>query len=110
MSERRAWLSRLRLRVAGVTLAIVVTAIAVASLLNFAVAPAIGVAAIAVAWVVNTMTTRLSQPVCYHCGADVGAQPSGDHGVICPECGGLSTPIMLARAEHPAEDADRRDA
>jgi len=78
--------------VAAAALAVVVGVLATASVLGLATMPALGVAAIAAAWVVGAMTARMDAPVCYHCGLDLGDVVPGDHGLVCPSCGGITQP------------------
>lgn len=52
-----------------------------------------GVAAIALA--VNTLAARLRQDACLGCGESIAGRPHGEHGIICPSCGHLSSDMHL---------------
>lgn len=81
------FLHKIRLRMLAILVAVILTAIGAISLAAAPVWPVIGVAFATVALVFNTMTSRLAGAVCYGCGKDVSKLPSGEYGVICPQCG-----------------------
>lgn len=87
-----SWMHRLRLRVLALLVACVLAAIAIASAAAWPVWPVLGFAAAAVALVVNRMASRLDESTCLSCGADLTGHPHGQHGVICPSCGGFGNP------------------
>jgi len=87
------WFHKIRLRVFAV---LVATILAVIGVLTWATVPAwpvVGVAIITVAAVVNQMTSRLAQPVCYQCGGDLDTASTGVYGVICPGCGAVNDAV-----------------
>jgi hypothetical protein len=84
------WMHRIRLRVFALLVALVLAAVGVVSFAAVPVWPVIGVAFATMALAVNTITSRLNNPVCWGCGADVSKSPSGEYGVICPHCGALT--------------------
>ncbi|MFG0260005.1 MAG: hypothetical protein ACF8LK_06590, partial [Phycisphaerales bacterium JB041] len=69
----------------------------------------LGVAVAAAAVGVNSLTSRLKQPVCHGCGMQIGDVPAGHYGTACPHCGSL-TQIgehpMLAVDIDPDDDSD----
>jgi hypothetical protein len=72
-----------------------VTTLAVASMTTL---PAWGVvvgAVATIALVLNTMTARLHHDVCLGCGVSIAELPHGEHGVLCPHCGHLSSEMHL---------------
>jgi hypothetical protein len=84
------WMHRFRLRVLGLLVAGALAVIAMVSIPWVPLWPALGVAVAAVALVFNRAASRLDGPTCFACGADLRAQPLGEHGVICPHCGSIS--------------------
>ena len=84
------WVHKIRLRMLAILVGVLLTAIGVISFAAAPVWPVIGVAFATVALVFNTMTSRLSAPVCWGCGKDIAKQPSGEYGVVCPGCGTLT--------------------
>ena len=97
------WLQKLRLRVLAIAVALGLAALAAVSFAAAPLLPAIGVAAVAVAFAVNTMTARLGQPACYGCGASLKGVPGGVHGVLCPSCGLVNDAPGLA-GDPPGSD------
>lgn len=84
-----AWFQKLRLRALAILVAFGLAAVAAVSF-GAAVLPAIGMAAVAMAFAMNTLTARLAQPACYGCGASLAGLPGGSHGVLCPGCGWIN--------------------
>lgn len=84
------WMHKIRLRVLGLLVAIALAAIGAVSLAALPTWPVVGVAVATVALAINSMTSRLSAPVCWGCGDDVAKIPSGEYGVICPKCGSIT--------------------
>lgn len=84
------WMSKIRLRVLAFMLGLVFTAIGIVSLTTIPAWPIVGVAVAAAAVAVNTMTSKLKIPICHGCGKPLGDAPSGQYGVICPNCGFLT--------------------
>jgi hypothetical protein len=81
---------KIRLRVLGLLLGLMLAAIATISLTTIPAWPVIGVAVATLAIAVNKMTTRLSSPICLGCGTDLAKAQPGQYGVECPECGTLT--------------------
>lgn len=103
------WMHKVRLRVFAILVATTVAAIGAVSIASLPVWPVVGAAVATVVLVVNSMTAKLSKPVCWGCGKSIAGQPTGGYGVICPDCGTLShinTGKGLAEAP-PAETNDR---
>lgn len=104
------WMSRMRLRVLAFTLGLALTALGLISLTALPALPVLGMAFAAAAVGVNSLTSRLKQPVCHGCGRALGDAPAGLYGVVCPHCGSLTQ-----AGEHPpvamdedwGEDEDR---
>jgi predicted RNA-binding Zn-ribbon protein involved in translation (DUF1610 family) len=84
------WLHKVRLRVLALVVATALAAIGAVSLAALPVWPVVVGAVATVALMVNTMTAKLNQPVCWGCGKSIANQPAGEYGVICPQCGALS--------------------
>jgi hypothetical protein len=106
------WLQKLRLRALAIAVALGLGALAAVSF-GASVLPAIGVAAVAMAFVMNSLTARLGQPACYGCGGSIEGLPGGPHGVICPACGvisdGLRGAALAMLPEGDAGDSDSED-
>ncbi|MBX3377359.1 MAG: hypothetical protein KF678_10205 [Phycisphaeraceae bacterium] len=88
---------RVRLRVFAVLVATVLAVVGAVSWAALPLWPVIGVAVATIAFAVNGMTSRLDQPVCWTCGADVSKQTAGEYGAICPECGTLNSHVKPAQ-------------
>ncbi len=85
-------------------------ALATLAALSWTALPAVpivagGVAALVLA--VNTITARLREHVCLGCGASTSGLPHGEHGVICPGCGHVSS-VMHLRDDHAGPILDER--
>jgi len=85
-------MQRIRLRVFALLVATTLAVIGAVSWAALPLWPVIGVAVATVAFVVNGMTSKLAQPVCWTCGEDLSRQQAGEYGVMCPGCGSLNTP------------------
>lgn len=101
------WLGKIRLRaivfVIGVPLA-VMGAISLSP--AWLTVPLVGVALAAVTMSLSKITSRLGEAVCLTCGHDLQGLPPGEHGVACPNCGGLNMPasaVTLARIDSAIE-------
>jgi predicted RNA-binding Zn-ribbon protein involved in translation (DUF1610 family) len=99
------WMHKVRLRVLALLVATTVAAVGLVSFAALPVWPVVGVAVATIALVVNTMTAKMNQPVCWGCGKSIANQPSGGYGVICPDCGALS---QISRTKATSEAAPRR--
>lgn len=97
------WLHKLRLRAFAVLVASIFGALAVVGWLSVPVLPALGVAIITAAAVVNTMASRLAMPTCSGCGNDLSQAPAGTHGVICYDCGTINQHFDESRLAHLAD-------
>lgn len=92
------WIHKVRLRVLAIVLGMTLAAMAAVSWAAWPVLPVVGVAVAAAAMAVNKVSSRLSHPTCWACGADLRGQPSGEYGVGCPSCGAISRPVVERRA------------
>lgn len=92
-SAKLNWFHKIRLRVLAVLVAAIFAVIGVVTWAAWPVVPVVGVALLTVAAVVNQMTFRLAEPVCYDCGADLKAQRPGVYGVVCPGCGSVNESV-----------------
>ena len=104
------WFQKIRLRVFAV---LVATILAVIGVLTWATVPAwpvVGVAIITVAAVVNTMTTRLAEPVCYQCGATLPPAEPGCYGLLCEGCGAVNEIFPVGDGRRLADSATAGDA
>jgi hypothetical protein len=84
------WMYKIRLRVLGLLVGLMLAAVATISLTTIPAWPVIGVAVATLALAVNKMTTRLGQPTCWGCGSDLAQAEAGQYGVECPSCGSLT--------------------
>lgn len=84
------WMHKMRLRALAMVVAVALAAIGVVSFAALPLWPVVGVAAATVVLMLNKMTAKLCQPVCWGCGHSIAGQPAGDYGVICPDCGALT--------------------
>ena len=101
------WLHKLRLRAFAVLVASLVGALAVVGWLSVPVLPALGVALVTAAAVVNQMASRLALPTCAGCGIDLTQAPAGTHGVICPDCGTINQHFDESRLARIADQLNR---
>jgi hypothetical protein len=85
-------LHRIRLRVLAWVCGIALAAFAMISLASLPAWPVIGIAVAAVAFSVNTLTSRLGGTACMGCGHDLAGAPSGAYGIACGECGSINAP------------------
>ena len=83
------WMHKVRLRVLWTFVGIALTTLGVISLTTIPAWPIVGVAVATLALAVNSMTSRLRQPICLGCGNDLNGLPRGEHGSICPRCGAV---------------------
>jgi hypothetical protein len=90
------FLHETRRRVLWVIVGVGVTAVAIASWTALPALPIVGVAVATLALVVNRLTQGLRQSTCLGCGQDVSQLPHGEHGVICPHCGHITSDMHLA--------------
>jgi predicted RNA-binding Zn-ribbon protein involved in translation (DUF1610 family) len=84
------WMHKIRLRALALVVAIALVAIGAISLAALPTWPVVGAAVATVALALNSMTSRLSQPTCWGCGESIAKMPSGEYGVICPNCGAIT--------------------
>ena len=91
---------------------LVAAVLAVIGVLTWATVPAwpvVGVAIITVAAVVNSMTTRLAEPVCYQCGTGLKPAEPGCYGLLCDGCGAINEVVpggqYLAQGDPIVTDA-----
>ncbi len=89
-SQVGPWLSRIRRRTLWLVVGLGLTVTAVMSLTAIPAWPVVGVAVAALAFGVNNMAHRLSEPTCLTCGDSLRDAPRGEHGAICPKCGTIS--------------------
>ncbi len=99
---------KVRLRALAFVVGIALCALGAISLTTIPAWPIVGVAVAFVAVGINRIASRLAQPVCLSCGIDLGEQPTGEHGPICPSCGAVGTPD--APALEPANRSGPADA
>jgi len=96
-------LHSMRLRVLGVVIGLTLCAIGVLSWMALPVLPVVGFAVATAALVVNSMTSRLSKPLCRDCGLDLSNEPTGPYGVACSECGRINQ-IGSPQNDEPVQD------
>lgn len=104
------WMQRIRLRVFAIVGAIAFAAFGAIAWAALPALPVLGVAIITVAATVNTMTSRLADPVCLSCGEHMHADATttGVYGRICPHCGAINqqqTPRLLAKVRDNASSS-----
>ncbi len=90
------WFAKIRLRVFAILLGGFLAAFALINIWAWPVLPVVGAAFLTVAAVVNTVTSRLSNPVCWACGVDLSEIPTGEYGAVCPDCGSVNQQIHNA--------------
>jgi hypothetical protein len=90
------FLHQIRRKVLWVVVGVGVTTLAILSWTALPALPIVGVAVATIALVINTMTARLRQPICHGCGVSIAGLPHGEHGVICPDCGHITSGMHLA--------------
>lgn len=98
---------KLRLRVLAILVATALAVIGAVSIASLPVWPVLGVAVTAAVLVVNRVTSRLSDGVCWECGGTIEGRPAGEYGVECPGCGALNTGVRLAVGDRPEGMGDR---
>lgn len=100
------WMQRIRLRVLAIVGAIAFAAFGAIAWMALPALPVVGVAIITVAAAVNTMTSRLADPVCLSCGTTIAADAqTGVYGRICGNCGAINqqpVPGILAKVAERA--------
>ena len=93
LQDRVPFLRRLRYRALAVVLAVTLAAISVLTMSTLPAWPVIGVAVATVALALNTVASRLSEPVCHGCGGALKDAAYGPHGTVCPGCGAINLPM-----------------
>lgn len=104
------WFQTIRLRVFAVVVAGILAVIGVLSWATLPAWPVVGVAIITVAAVVNSMTTRLAEPVCYQCGSTLPTAEPGCYGLVCDGCGAVNEAFPRGDGARFAENDSARDA
>jgi hypothetical protein len=89
------FLHQVRRRVLWIVAGVGVTTFAVASMTTLPVWGVVVGAVATIALVLNTMTSRLHHNVCLGCGVSIAELPHGEHGVICLQCGHISSAMHL---------------
>ncbi len=92
------WFQKIRLRVFAVVVAAILAVIGVLTWATIPAWPVVGVALITVAAVVNTMTTKLAEPVCLQCGSALTHAEPGCYGLVCEGCGAVNE--VVPKMEH----------
>jgi hypothetical protein len=105
------WLHTIRRRVLWIAVGVGVTTLGVISMTTIPAWPVVGIAVATLAIVVNSMASRLSDPICLGCGVDLKGQPRGEHGTICPHCGSIQEWVgMRPGVDELASEAPPVDA
>ena len=92
-----SWVHRLRLRALMVLIGSLLGAAAVIGWMSAPALPALGVALITAAAVVNKMAARAGEAPCAGCGRDLAGSASSNYGAICPACGTINQQHDAAR-------------
>ncbi len=100
------WFHTLRLKVLAILVAAALAAIGILSVVAIPAWPVVVGVVAAAALAVNSTASRLSQATCWSCGIDIAAQPVGEHGVACPDCGAVNQPVPQLAAKN-SDDDDR---
>jgi hypothetical protein len=104
------WLHTIRRRVLWIVVGVGLTTLGVISVTTIPAWPVVGIAVATLAIVVNSMASRLSEPICLGCGLDIKDQPRGEHGTICPHCGSIQEWVgMRANVDDLASEAPHSD-
>lgn len=97
---------RLRLRVLGLLLGLVLAALATISLTAIPAWPVVGVAVAAAYVGVNRIMARITPSSCPSCGHNLQGLGASANGIVCPECGSVG----LGRPAPDASETEARDA
>lgn len=100
------WLQKIRLRAFAMVVAVALAAIGVVSFAALPVWPVVVASVATVALMLNSLTAKLGQPVCWGCGKSIAGHPAGEYGVICPDCGTLTQDRMLVRTAAAEKSAE----
>lgn len=100
-SKRTPLLHRIRLKVFALLVGMTLAVIGAVSWAALPIWPVIGVAVATVAFVVNSLTSRLNEPVCWTCGEDLSRQAAGEYGLMCPGCGSLNVGFERIDRDQP---------
>lgn len=92
------WFHKIRLRVLAVLLGGILAAFALINFLAWPVLPVVGATVLTVAAMVHGFTSRLGEPNCWKCGGNLGNQPTGEYGAVCPRCGSINQQVGQRRA------------
>jgi hypothetical protein len=90
------FLHSIRRRVLWIVVGVGLTTLGVVSMTTLPAWPIVGAAVATIALVLNGMTRSLRGQVCLGCGQSIAHLPHGEHGVICPGCGHVSSSMHLA--------------
>jgi hypothetical protein len=90
------FLHSIRRRVLWIVVGVGLTTLGVISMTTLPAWPVVGAAVATIALVLNGMTRSLRESVCLGCGGSIAGLPHGEHGVICPGCGHVSSDMHLA--------------
>lgn len=101
------WMQRIRLRVLALLVAVALVVIGTVSFAALPLWPVLGVAVAATVFVVSTITSRLSHPTCWSCGADLSGSPAGAYGAACARCGAISQHLAVRGPAGPGATVDR---
>lgn len=104
----RAWIRKIKFRALAWLVAILLATIATVVFAGIPAWPAVGFAVAAACISVGKLTTRLLKPTCWECGHDLASVPMSGAGIVCPECGAVSSPglVQLAQMGDPQGNDD----
>lgn len=94
---------RLRLRVLGLLLGLVLASLATISLTTIPAWPVVGVAVAAAYVGVNRIMARITPSSCPSCGSSLKGLNASANGIVCPECGSVGLGRM---GESPLDTPD----
>lgn len=91
MLPRLDWIRRVRRQAVGTVLCATLLVVTTLALSTAPWLPVVGVALAAVAVTVHKMTHRIhhADAACLSCSRDLSEEPTGVHGIICPDCGAV---------------------
>jgi predicted RNA-binding Zn-ribbon protein involved in translation (DUF1610 family) len=93
------WIGWLKLRALAWTVAILAAIVAAIMMVGVPWLPVVGVGVAALVVSINKLAHRLDRPHCLACGHSLENQPTGAHGIACPDCGAINLPRLAGAAD-----------
>jgi predicted RNA-binding Zn-ribbon protein involved in translation (DUF1610 family) len=96
------WIGWLKLRALAWTVAILAAIVAAIMMVGVPWLPVVGVGVAALVVSINKLAHRLDSPHCLACGHSLVNQPTGAHGIACPDCGAINLPRVASKIDESA--------